>query len=247
MLASTTTNRWGFMWHSQWQKEPFSFSLLFADDSVFFARSDVQSTEALKATLQTYCDGSGQKINMNKSSIFFGKHCSEQIKQRVKLCLGVQDETLQANYLGMPSFVGRSPTSSFNFLTGRLWKHINGWSDKPVSRAGKEVLLKSVAQAIPTYVMGCFQIPVTICERMRCPISNFWWGVENGKKKMHWRSWKWMSTLKYLGGMGFRDMVLFNQAMLGRQCWRFLTDPDSLCARVLKGRCFPDGDFWSAS
>jgi hypothetical protein len=71
--------------------------------------------------------------------------------------------------------------------------------------------------------------------------------VENGKKKMHWRSWEWLSTPKSLGGMGFRDMSLFNQAMLGKQCWWLLTVTDSLCAKVLKGRYYPNGSFWSAS
>ncbi|KAK1668625.1 hypothetical protein QYE76_056784 [Lolium multiflorum] len=46
--------------------------------------------------------------------------------------------------------------------------------------------------------------------------------------------------------MGFRDLVLFNQAMLGRQCWRLLTEPNSLCARVLKGRYYPNCEFWNA-
>ena len=46
--------------------------------------------------------------------------------------------------------------------------------------------------------------------------------------------------------MGFRNISIFNQAMLGKQCWRLLTEPNSLCARVLKGRYYPDGDFWTA-
>jgi hypothetical protein len=63
---------------------------------------------------------------------------------------------------------------------------------------------------------------------------------------MYWRSWEWLSYPKSLGGMGFRDLSLFNQAMLGRQGRRLLTEPTSLCARVLKGRYFPHTDFWHA-
>jgi hypothetical protein len=81
---------------------------------------------------------------------------------------------------------------------------------------------------------------------MRKSIANQWWGFDNGKKKLHWRSWEWLSTPKSLGGLGFRDMALFNQAMLGRQCWRLITEPNSLCARVLKARYFPNCDVLDA-
>jgi hypothetical protein len=115
-----------------------------------------------------------------------------------------------------------------------------------MSRAGKAVKLKSVTQAVPNYVMSYFQVPVGICNKLRTSVANDWWGLEDGKRKLHWRSWDWLSAPKSLGGLGFRDFVLFNQAMLGKQCWRLLTEPDSLCARVLKGRYFPSLDFLSA-
>lgn len=146
----------------------------------------------------------------------------------------------------MPTDVGRSPTSTFRYLFDQMWKRANGLSDRPLSRKGNEVMLKAVIQTIPTYVMSCFQLPVLTCELMRKAIANQWWGFENGKRNMHWRSWDWLSTPKALGGMGFRDMELFNQAMLGRQCWHLITDPSSLCARVLKGRYYPDVDFLNA-
>lgn len=47
--------------------------------------------------------------------------------------------------------------------------------------------------------------------------------------------------------MGFRDFSLFNKAMLGKQGWRLLTRPNSLCARVLRGRYYPSTDFLSAT
>jgi hypothetical protein len=43
--------------------------------------------------------------------------------------------------------------------------------------------------------------------------------------------------------MGFRDINLFNKAMLGKQGWPLATQPKSLCARVLRGRYFHDVDF----
>jgi hypothetical protein len=219
---------------------------LFADDSIFFARSDDKSVTALKGTLKDYCDASGQKINLEKSSVFFGQHCPDQVKENVKNSLEVQSEVLNDFYLGMPTSVGRSPAATFAFLYDKMWKYINGLSGRPLSRAGNETLLKAVIQAIPTFVMSCFQLGLITCKKMKSVIANRWWGFEDGKKKIHWRSWEWLSTPKSLGGMGFRDLGLFNQAMLAKTAWRILTVPESLCARVLKGRYFPDTDFWHA-
>jgi hypothetical protein len=169
------------------------------------------------------------------------------VKQAVKAALEVNNEYLQDSYLGMPTEIARSAMASFKFLPDRVWKSVTGWSDRPLSRAGKETKLKSVTQSIANYVMSCFQVSVGTCNKMKSYVANDWWGMEDGKRKLHWRSWDWLTTPKSLGGMGFRDFVLFNQAMLGKQAWRLLTETSSLCTRVLKGRYFPDTDFLSAN
>ena len=81
--------------------------------------------------------------------------------------LGVSNEAFKDSYLGMPTEVGNSPTNTFKFLLDRAWASIFEWSGRPISRAAKEALLKSIIQAIPTYIMSCFQLPVDTCEKFR--------------------------------------------------------------------------------
>jgi hypothetical protein len=47
---------------------------------------------------------------------------------------------------------------------------------------------------------------------------------------------------KVKGGMGFRDMRLFNKALLARQVWKLIQYPESLCAILLKARYYPNGE-----
>jgi hypothetical protein len=49
------------------------------------------------------------------------------------------------------------------------------------------------------------------------------------------------------GGLGFHDLYHFNLAMLTKQVWRLICNPDSLCGHILKARYFPDGNILSAT
>jgi hypothetical protein len=121
-----------------------------------------------------------------------------------------------------------------------MWGKIQGWDEKLMSRAAKDVLTKACAQAIPTFAMSCFDITMCLCDEMSVMICRFWWAQQKDEKKVHWISWRKMAQSKKEGGLGFRDLHLFNHSMLARQVWRILTDPDSLCARVLRAKYFPN-------
>lgn len=124
---------------------------------------------------------------------------------------------------------------------------IESWCGREASCAGREVLIKSIAQAVPTYSMGCFLLPKNICKKMRMAISNYWWGSSADNRRIHWMSWDRLTHPKSEGGMGFKDLRCFNLAMLGKQGWRLITNPESLCAKVLKGRYYHDSDFMQAT
>lgn len=74
----------------------------------------------------------------------------------IKNLLGIQVVEKFEKYLWMPAVVGRSKIEVFGFLKDRVWDRIRRWKD--FSMAGREVLIKAVLQAIPTYVMIYFLV-----------------------------------------------------------------------------------------
>jgi ribonuclease HI len=169
------------------------------------------------------------------------------MKEEVLQTLNIDKEALAEKYLGLPTALGRSTSEAFEFMPNRVRGLIGTWSGREASSAGREVLLKSVAQAVPTYSMSCFLLSKITCKKIKTPISNYWWGGSADSKKIHWQSWERLTYPKALGGMGFRDLRNFNKAMLGKQGWRLMTNPESLCARVLKGRYYHDGQFLTST
>ena len=104
-----------------------------------------------------------------------------------------------------------------------------------------------VLQSIPTYAMRFFHLPVSLCLELNSMMSNFWWGQRGEEQKLHWISWKKLCKPKICGGMGFRDLQFFNQALLAKQGWRILTSPDTLLHKVLKCKYFPNCFFMEAT
>ncbi|KAK3193033.1 hypothetical protein Dsin_024343 [Dipteronia sinensis] len=85
------------------------------------------------------------------------------------------------------------------------------------------------------------------CQRAKVEwMRKFWWGGNEEKPKVHWCKWNKLHTYKSAGGLGFKDLITFNRALIAKQGWWILKYPDTLAARVLKGCYFKDADFLEA-
>ena len=81
--------------------------LFFADDSLIFCRAKLGDVQAVQNALALYEMVSGQKINSQKTNLFFGKSVLNATKDVLKDFLGVPEIKEYEKYLGLPAVVGR--------------------------------------------------------------------------------------------------------------------------------------------
>ncbi|KAL4348938.1 hypothetical protein GQ457_17G007600 [Hibiscus cannabinus] len=228
------------------QKGPRINHLLYADDCLLFIKNSEKEARRLKEVLTVYEASSGQKINVEKSSIYFSNGTSEQSKTALKSILNMNEDAVLGQYLGLPLIVGKSKMEAFKFLIENVDKRSGNWSKNLLSFGGREIFIKSVAQGIPAYAMCCFMLPDCILEPIVSTTRNFWWSGRHNERGWSHVAWHNLCKPKVAGGLGFRDLKSFNLALLAKQVWRLLCNKESLCFRTLSAKYFPQGDILSA-
>lgn len=132
--------------------------------------------------------------------------------------MGIHHNGSNGNYMGLPMMVGRNRTEILNFIKHSIVDHIHRWNHRFISKAGREILLKTVLQALSTYAMGVFLLPKGLIKSIETTINSYWWkGGGSDRKGITWKNWSSMCMPKKWGGLGFRDLHSFNLALLSKQ------------------------------
>ncbi|XP_074346913.1 uncharacterized protein LOC141685724 [Apium graveolens] len=229
------------------KQAPSITHMLFADDSYLYCKAGESEAHTMMEILRKFELASGQKVNKLKSSVFFSTNTGLEKKNQICDIIQMGEADENCSYLGLPNMMKRSKSATLGFLKDQVRRKASIWDGKIISKGGKEVLVKSVIQALPTYAMSVFLLPSDITKDFERSISRFWWNSKNNdSRSIHWMSYQRLSRHKACGGMGFRDFRDFNIAMLGKQGWRFITNPNSLVSRIYKARYFAECNFLEA-
>ncbi|XP_062014109.1 uncharacterized protein LOC133730559 [Rosa rugosa] len=175
--------------------------LLFADDSMLYAQATPEACFQIKDVIQTYGRASGQVVNFHKSSVVFSKNVADCEQDRVANLLGVEVVESHERYLGLPTYIGCKKTATFLYIKERLAEKLKHWQGKMLSGAGKDILIRVVAQALPNYAMSVFQLTKNFCEDLEHMCARFWWGSTDDKRKIHWKKWDDLCHAKEEGGL----------------------------------------------
>jgi hypothetical protein len=94
-------------------------------------------------------------INREKSAVLFSPNIAPVDKDDVRQALNIVQEAKSERYMGLPVAIGKSRKKAFEYIKKKVWLHIQGWREKLLSKAGKEILVKAVAK---------------LSQPMQCPI-----------------------------------------------------------------------------
>jgi len=153
----------------------------------------------------------------------------------------VRVASLLVKYLDLPLGASYKSTRMWDGVIEKIEKRLASWKRLYLSKGGRVTLIKSTLSNLPTYYMSLFPIPGSVAAQIEKLHRDFLWGGLGEEFKFHLVSWAKVCTPISKGGLGIRNLVIFNRALLGKWLWRFRLERDAWWRGVIDSKF---GSMW---
>jgi hypothetical protein len=187
--------------------------LLFADDALVFCGASPEHLLYLRMFLLSFEAVSGLKINLDKS-VLVPVGLVDNMDELAGI-LGCGVSSLLLKYLGLPLGAPFKNKSSWDEVVGKIERRLASWKRLYLSKGGRVTLIKSTLSNLPTYFLSLFPIPSSVANRIEKLHRDFLWGGIGEEFKFHLVNWAKVCSPISSGGLGIRNLRIFNMALLG--------------------------------
>jgi hypothetical protein len=210
--------------------------LLFVDDVLIFSKACLAEWQVIDSLIRCFCKASGLSVNLTKSTVHFeGLSDLELNPFKTLLPYTFSDLSLGFCYLGYFLKTGAQRAADWDWLVTRVSNKINLWCNRWLSLGGRYILVKMVLEGQSVYWMSMEALPRIVLNRIRKLMFQFLWSGHSDAQHYHLCRWEVLSRPKNLGGWGFHNLTIFNQALNAITLWRVLTQP-SIWQKVIRGK-----------
>ena len=217
--------------------------LCFADDLILCCKGEFPSIYLLLQAFKLFSDSSGLMANKQKSSIYCYGMAEDDVK-RVVSASGFTRSTLPFKYLGVPICAKKITAAQCEMLVDKMILRIKVWSSRNLSYTARVLLINSVLLSLHSYWAQIYILPKKVLKEITMVCRSFLWSGQAYSSKPSNISWKSSCCEKKEGGLGFRDILTWNTAAIGKYVWAVATKQDSIWIKWVSSVYVKDGEWW---
>ncbi|XP_048490880.1 uncharacterized protein LOC125492441 [Beta vulgaris subsp. vulgaris] len=207
--------------------------LFFADDSLVFFKATPEACAGVKSILAQFSRLSGEVINYSKSHIMFSpNYTPSRFKRFMRSIIGTPSEESLGKYLGCNIEVDGRSSRKFHPLVEKVERKVSSWHHLSLSHAGRVLFINNILSMLSLNILSVFLIPKIVADKLNSIFVRFLWANSRNSKPIFWKSRKITELPKGGGGLGIRNVHLFNKAILAKQAIRIHNSDQSLISQV---------------
>jgi hypothetical protein len=209
--------------------------LQFADDTILMGEGIWNNLWSIKVILRSFELVSGMRINFVKSKLY-GINVDTNFLDAGSSFLNCRADVLPFKFLGIP--VGSNPRrrETWKPVVEAMSNKLSTWTSRHLSMGGRITLINSVLASMPLYFFSFYKAPSCVLKQLVKIQRNFLWGGGLEEKKLCWVKWDHISCPKSQGGLGVKNLALFNSALLYKWKWRLIEERNALWSELLRFR-----------